>query len=173
MSGEGGAAGPLRMIWAELTFECQLYCVHCYAGSGPGLGHGSMLAVDWVRVLGEAAGLGAAHAVVIGGEPTLYPDLERVVRAALSLGMAAEVYTNLVRVTAAMWELFSLPGVSLATSWYSDDREQHAAITGGRDTWRQTRANIAEAVRRGIPVRAGVVDGIVDGQRAGEGGERA
>jgi MoaA/NifB/PqqE/SkfB family radical SAM enzyme len=106
--------------------------------------------------------------VLIGGEPTLYPGLGQVVRAALGLGMAVEVYSNLVRVTGAMWELFSVPGVSLATSWYSDDRVQHMQVTGGRDTWRQTRANIAEAVRRGIPLRAGVVDGIVDGQRAGE-----
>jgi MoaA/NifB/PqqE/SkfB family radical SAM enzyme len=119
-------------------------------------------------VLGQAAALGAGHAVLIGGEPTLYPALGRVVRAALGLGMAVEVYSNLVRVTAAMWELFSVPGVSLATSWYSDGRVQHAAVTGGRDTWRQTRANIGEAVRRGIPVRAGVVDGIIEGQRADE-----
>jgi MoaA/NifB/PqqE/SkfB family radical SAM enzyme len=127
-----------------------------------------MTAGDWVGVLGQAAALGAGHVVVIGGEPTLFPGLDRVVRAALTLGMAVEVYSNLVRVTAGLWELFSVPGVSLATSWYSDDRGQHAAVTGGRDTWRQTRANIGEAVRRGIPVRAGVVDGIVEGQRADE-----
>ena len=169
MAVEGGAAaGSLRMVWLELTSECQLFCTHCYAASGPGRGHGSMTAADWVAVLEQAAALGAGHAVLIGGEPTLYPDLGRVVRAALGLGMAVEVYSNLVRVTAAMWELFSVPGVSLATSWYSDDRVQHMQVTGGRDTWRQTRANIAEAVRRGIPLRAGVVDGIVDGQRAGE-----
>jgi hypothetical protein len=70
-----------------------------------------------------------------------------------------------------MWEVFSLPGVQLATSWYSDDRDEHRAITG-RDTWRQTRANITEAQRRGIPLHAGIIDGIVPGQRAAE-GERA
>jgi MoaA/NifB/PqqE/SkfB family radical SAM enzyme len=163
-----GTAGPLRMIWVELTSECQLSCVHCYAGSGPGLGHGTMTAGDWERVMGEAAGLGAGQVVVIGGEPTLFPGLARVVRAALALGLAVEVYSNLVRVTPVMWELFGLPGVSLAVSWYTAERAEHAVITGGRDTWRQTRANIAEAVRRGVPLRAGVVGGIVGGQRVEE-----
>jgi hypothetical protein len=32
---------PLRMIWCELTGECQASCLHCYAGSGPGRGHGA------------------------------------------------------------------------------------------------------------------------------------
>ncbi|HTU74726.1 MAG TPA: SPASM domain-containing protein [Trebonia sp.] len=74
----------------------------------------------------------------------------------------------MVRVTPALWELFESPGVSLAASWYTSDRAQHKAITGGHDTWRQTRANIAEAVRRGIHIRAGLVDGIVPGQQADE-----
>ena len=162
---ENRTDGPLRMIWIELTFECQLACVHCYAGSGPGRGHGTMTAGAWEDVMRQAAALGTRQVVVIGGEPTLHPDLGRLVRAALALGLAVEVYSNLVRVTPGMWELFSAPGVSLATSWYTTDRAQHAAITGGRDTWRQTRANIAEAVRRGIPLRAGVIGGIVVGQQ--------
>ena len=165
----GGAAGPLRMIWVELGLECQLSCLHCYAGAGPGLGFGSMSADDWERVIGEAAGLGAGRVTFIGGEPTLSRALGRLVRVAVGLGLRAEVYSNLVRVPPALWEVFGLPGVSLAVSWYTDDRAQHAAITGGHDTWRQTRANVAEAVRRGIPVRGGVVDGVVPGQRSGDG----
>jgi MoaA/NifB/PqqE/SkfB family radical SAM enzyme len=164
----GPAGGPLRMIWAELGQECQLRCVHCYAGAGPGLGWGTMTAGDWERVIAEAAGLGAEQVTFIGGEPTLYPGLPRLVRVALGLGLAVEVYSNLVRVSPALWEVLGLAGVSLAVSWYSADRAQHAVITGGHDTWRQTRANTAEAVRRGIPLRAGVVGGIVAGQRVAE-----
>jgi MoaA/NifB/PqqE/SkfB family radical SAM enzyme len=129
-----------------------------------------MTAEAWEDVIGQAAALGAGQVTFIGGEPTLHPDLGRLVRAALRAGLLAEVYSNLVRVTPGMWELFSLAGVSLATSWYTADRARHAVITGGRDTWRQTRANIAEAVRRGIPLRAGVVGGIVAGQRTDEAG---
>jgi MoaA/NifB/PqqE/SkfB family radical SAM enzyme len=163
------AGAPLRMLWAELTGKCQLSCLHCYAGSGPDGTHGTMTAAAWETVLSDAAALGTRMVCFIGGEPLLYPGLCGLVRHALGLGMRAEVYTNLVHVTPDLWDLFSLPGVSLATSWYTSDREQHKVITGGHDTWRQTRANIAEAARRGIPVRTGVVDGIVPGQQTGEG----
>jgi MoaA/NifB/PqqE/SkfB family radical SAM enzyme len=161
---------PLRGVWLELTGKCQLSCLHCYAGSGPDGTHGTMTADQWEMALTQAAGLGTRIVCFIGGEPTLHPDLPRLVRHALSVGMEAEVFTNLVRVTPELWELFSTVGVRLATSWYTSDRAEHQQITG-RDTHRQTLANIAEALRRGIPLRAGLIDGILPGQRTREGAE--
>jgi MoaA/NifB/PqqE/SkfB family radical SAM enzyme len=162
------ATGPrdhfrLEMIWAEITGECAARCIHCYAGSGPGRGHGVMTAGDWARVIGEAAGLSARRAVFIGGEPALHPGLPGLVRRALDTGMQAEVFSSLVHVPPPLWDVLALPGASLATSWYSADRAQHAAITG-RDTWRQVKANIARTVKLGIPLRAGIITGIVPGQ---------
>ncbi|WP_134046516.1 radical SAM/SPASM domain-containing protein [Amycolatopsis arida] len=148
----------------EITGRCQLECRHCYAESGPGGTHGAMTTTDWVRVLDQAAELGVEMVQFIGGEPTLHPDLPRLVRHALGRGLAVEVFSNLVHVTEPLWEVFSEPGVSVATSYYSDDPARHAAITG-RPSYARTRANIAEAVWRGIPLRAGVID-LDDGQRA-------
>ena len=39
------------------------------------------------------------------------------------------------------------------------------------NTWRQTLANIEEAVRREIPLRVGLIDGILPDQHAAEGEE--
>jgi MoaA/NifB/PqqE/SkfB family radical SAM enzyme len=89
---------------------------------------------DWEHVLTQAAGLGCRHVTFIGGEPTMHPELARLARHAVALGMNAEIYTNLVHITPAMWELFQTPGVSLAASWYTSDRDQHKAITGGHDS---------------------------------------
>jgi MoaA/NifB/PqqE/SkfB family radical SAM enzyme len=161
--------GRLGMIWAELGLECQAECLHCYAGAGPRKGFGTMTAGDWENVIRDAAGLGARQVTFIGGEPTLSRALPRLVRLAAALDLKAEIYTNMVRVTPALWELFTLPGVSLATSWYTSDRAQHTALSGGHDTWRQIRANIAKAVELGIAPRVGMIDGIVPGQLSGEG----
>ncbi|MDV6013196.1 radical SAM protein [Haloechinothrix sp. LS1_15] len=148
----------------EITGKCQLDCSHCYAESGPSGTHGAMTTTDWLRVLDQAAALGVEMVQFIGGEPTLHPDLPRLVEHALHHGLAVEVFTNLVHVTDQLWELFARTGVSLATSYYSDDPAQHASITG-RPSHTRTKANIAEAVRRGIPLRAGVID-LGGGQRA-------
>jgi MoaA/NifB/PqqE/SkfB family radical SAM enzyme len=159
-------ARPLRFMWLELTGKCQLECSHCYADSGPSGTHGTMTVSDWEAVIDEAAIAGVKLVQFIGGEPTLHPDLPYLIRYVLSTGIQVEVYSNLVHVTPALWKVFSLPGVRLATSYYSDNRAQHRQVTR-RDTYRPTRANIAEAVRRGIPVRVGVVD-VRDGQRISE-----
>lgn len=150
-------------LWCELTSRCQLSCRHCYAGSGPSGTHGAMRSADWVRVLNQATELGVQMVQFIGGEPTLYPDLAHVVDHALRRGLTVEVFSNLVHVTDELWQVFSRPGVSLATSYYSDDPAQHAAITG-RPSYVRTRANISEAIRRGIGLRVGLID-LGDGQR--------
>ena len=162
--------GPLRSLWAEITGKCQLSCLHCYAGSGPDGTHGTMTPDAWETVLTDAAALGTRMVCFIGGEPSLSPLLPRLARHALSLGMEAEIFSNLVHVTPELWNLYTTPGVRLATSWYTNERLEHKQITG-RDTHRQTLANIEEAVRRHIPLRAGVIDGILPGQHTEEGAE--
>ncbi|MFG2228075.1 radical SAM protein [Streptomyces sp. NPDC048644] len=151
-------------LWLDLTRKCQLACVHCYNGSGPDGSHGAMSRADWVRVLDEAADLGVRHVQLIGGEPTLHPDGLTLADHALSLGLAIEVYSNLVHVTDAWWQLLQRDGASLATSYYSDRADEHAAVTGRPRSHARTLANIKKALQLGIPLRAGLV-GITDTQR--------
>src|SRR2546430_3351012 len=163
----------LRFLWLEITGQCQLACTHCYADSGPSGTHGTMHQDDWLRVLDQAVLLGVETVQFIGGEPTLHPSLPTLVRRALELAMEVEIYTNLVRVTDAMWAVFQQPGVRLATSYYSIDAAQHNAVTG-HPSHGKTMMNIVEAQRRGIPLRVGVVVGSEE-QRVAEtvGGARA
>lgn len=156
----------LSFVWLEITGKCQLECTHCYAASGPTGNHGSMSTAAWLGVIDQAAHLKVNMVQFIGGEPTLHPDLTTMVDHALGLGLEVEVFSNLVHVTPALWETFGQPGVRLACSYYSDDPKQHAAVTG-RNTHARTKANIAEAVRRAIPLRVGVV-GLHDDQRVSQ-----
>jgi len=156
--------GQTSFLWLEVTGRCQLECVQCYADSGPSGTHGRMNSADWMRVLDQAVDLDVEMVQFIGGEPTLYPGLGALIDHALEVGLAVEVFSNLVHVTDQLWEVFSQPGVSLATSYYSDDPDQHAAVTG-RPSYARTKSNIAEAVRREIPLRAGVID-LGQSQRA-------
>lgn len=152
------------MLWLDLTRKCQLACGHCFNDSGPAGGHGAMTRDDWVRVLDQAAACGVRRVQLIGGEPTMHPDAAHLVEHALTLGLDIEVYTNLVHVTPTWWALLQRDGVSVATSYYSDDPAEHNAVTG-RPSHRLTRAGIVRAVRLGVPLRAGIVD-TGDGQRA-------
>ncbi|MGH3735767.1 MAG: radical SAM/SPASM domain-containing protein [Micromonosporaceae bacterium] len=156
----------LTFVWLEITGKCQLECRHCYADSGPSGTHGVMRRADWLRVIDEVAELGVRMVQFIGGEPTLHPNLAEFIDLALSHGVEVEVFSNLIHVTADLWDSFGRSGVHLACSYYSDDPGEHARITGRVGSHARTRSDLAEAVRRRIPVRVGVID-ITDGQRTG------
>ncbi|HEY3956046.1 MAG TPA: radical SAM/SPASM domain-containing protein [Streptosporangiaceae bacterium] len=169
LHGPGGAAATTPaaapgFLWLEITGKCQLACEHCYAGSSPAGTHGTMTPADWRDAITAAASAETSMVQFIGGEPTLHPDLPSLASHALACGLNVEVYSNLVHVPDRLWEVFTQPGVSLATSWYTDDPAQHRQITG-RNTWARTWASITEAHARGIPLRAGIIAGIIPGQR--------
>ncbi|MBV7699243.1 radical SAM protein [Streptomyces sp. TRM70350] len=156
---------PLTFLELEITGRCQLTCAsHCYAQAGPTKGHGTMTSEDWRRVIDEATQLGVETVQFIGGEPTLHPDFAALVEYVLDSGLGVQVFSNLYRVRREHWELFAHPKVSLGTSYYSDDPDE---ITGRKGSHDSTRANIAEAVRRGIPVKVGIIQ-VRDGQRSEE-----
>ncbi|KOX33013.1 MULTISPECIES: radical SAM protein [unclassified Streptomyces] len=159
---------PLGFVSLEITSSCQLTCPgQCYADAGPTGGHGSMTTADWYRVIDGLPALGTKTVQIIGGEPTLHLDFADIVGYALRAGLAVRVYSNLYRVRAKHWSLFEDPRVSVATSYYSDDADQHDAITGRPGSHAKTRASIVKAVRRGVDVKVAIID-HGNGQRAEE-----
>ncbi|WP_433252823.1 SPASM domain-containing protein [Streptosporangium sp. CA-135522] len=161
---------PAMLGWRlelEITGECQLQCAHCYADSGPGAGHGTLTAADWHGLISDALKLGVSRLQFIGGEPTRHPAFGELLGHAAGTGLPVEVFSNLVAIHDEWWSLFRLPNVSLATSYYSDRKAEHGAITGSANSHHQTRANIDRAVKWGIPIRVGIID-LGDGQRVEE-----
>ncbi|WP_307854974.1 SPASM domain-containing protein [Kibdelosporangium banguiense] len=92
------------------------------------------------------------------------PGLPDLIGHALSRELHVEVFSNLVHVSPELWEVFSQPRVRLATSYYSDRADQHEAITRGCGSHNRAKANIVAALRRSIPLRAGLIE-VADGQR--------
>ncbi|MEU8378271.1 radical SAM protein [Streptosporangium sp. NPDC048865] len=148
----------------EITNRCPLKCEHCYAESGPAGEHGAMTLADWEALITAAPAAGVRRVQFIGGEPTSRPGFPRLLSHAVNAGLRVEVFSNLFTVADDVWSLLATPGVTLATSYYSDDPGQHDRVTGRQGSHTRTRANIAEAIQRGIPIRAGIID-LGDGQR--------
>ncbi|WP_051741059.1 radical SAM protein [Streptomyces xylophagus] len=160
-------AAGIRSLELEITGKCQLRCVQCLSESSPQATHGTMTPADWKAVIVDAVSLGVQTVQLIGGEPTVHPYWREFTELGLSLGLHVEVYSNLFHVLPEWWDLFAREGVTLGTSYYSDDPAEHDKITQREGSYVRTRCNIREAVNRGIPVRAGIVD-ILPGQRVAE-----
>lgn len=157
----------IRSVELEITGTCQLQCTHCCTESGPRASAGNMRRADWEQVISDVAELGIPAVQLIGGEPTLSPHLPQYIDHALTAGLRVEVYSNLTHVRPGLWSAFERPGVCLATSYYSDRAEEHEQITNGPGSFKRTRGNITEAVRRGIPLRVGIVE-VLEGQRVAQ-----
>lgn len=155
---------PVWFLELEITGKCQLSCAHCYADSGPTGGHGTMTTADWERLLEQAPAAGVTTVQMIGGEPTQHPAFGRLVTHALAQGLRVQVFSNLYRVPGWMWDLLDDPNVTLATSYYSDDPDEHDRVTGRPGSHARTLAGIQEALRRGIPLKVAIVE-LWDGQR--------
>jgi len=157
----------IHSVELEITGVCQLRCTHCCTDSSPQAPAGTMTVDDWRTVIDDIQELGIPMVQFIGGEPTLNPHLPHLVDHALTRGLTCEVYTNLVHIRPSLWNVFERQGVCLATSYYSDAPAQHEAITRGRGSHARTRANLIEALRRGIPTRVGIVE-VLENQRVAE-----
>jgi radical SAM protein with 4Fe4S-binding SPASM domain len=159
------AQTPLTFAWLEVTGFCNLECTQCYADSSPRGTHGTMTVQAWTDCIDQLAAMDANGVQFIGGEPALYPHLADLIAHAHGAGLDIEVFSNLTHITDQLWDTFTRYGVSLATSYYSDDAADHDKVTGHRGSHTRTRANIRKAQELGLRLRGGVIT-VHDGQRA-------
>ncbi|MDD5109988.1 MAG: radical SAM protein [Patescibacteria group bacterium] len=92
------AAHPFTVLTAptlvdlQITGQCNLACPHCYAQSSPA-GHHVPLA-DILLVLDRCMEAGVFEVALGGGEPTLHPQLEKILAAAARRHLVCNLATN-------------------------------------------------------------------------------
>ncbi len=89
---DGFPAEPPIGLLAELTHRCPLKCPYCSNPLELARRSAELSTAEWIRILDEAAALGALQLHLSGGEPALRADLEEIVAGARRAGL----YTNLI-----------------------------------------------------------------------------
>jgi MoaA/NifB/PqqE/SkfB family radical SAM enzyme len=92
MEGEAldGRQKKADVLMLHLLGRCNLECAHCYMEGSPR--RSERLPLDAVLgAVGECSALGIGSLSVTGGEPLLYPHLERVLRAARTAAPGLEI----------------------------------------------------------------------------------
>ena len=84
----------LRELWIQINNACNLTCSHCLVSSGP-KGIGGLAPEQLVKLVDDAAALGAGRLYITGGEPMLRRDLPALIRHATEgHGMDVIVLSN-------------------------------------------------------------------------------
>ncbi|KMP12396.1 hypothetical protein UR09_01320 [Candidatus Nitromaritima sp. SCGC AAA799-A02] len=149
----------LEFLWLEITNRCNLRCVHCYAGSEPTQPLTSLMKLkDWCRVLVEAASLGCRKVQFIGGEPTVYPHIRKLISEAREIGFDfIEVYTNGTNLNEKLCSFLKANEVNLAYSLYGSQPFVHDAITTRPGSFIKKLEGIKRALKYDIPIRIGII----------------
>ncbi len=108
---EQGLAAPICLTW-ELTYACNLACVHCLSSSGR-RDPRELSAAECRAVIDELARMQVFYVNIGGGEPTVRPDFMEILDYAVGHGVGVKFSTNGVKIT---------PGVArrLAAADYVD-----------------------------------------------------
>ena len=146
-----------KMVWLELTPQCNYRCVHCYVESGPEV-TGTMEDDKWFALIDQASEQRFPVLQLTGGDPTMHPRFIDFVEHAASKSFdVVEVYTNGSTLKPKWIELFAETGVHVAISFYSDDRDTYEAITQKPGSFDKAVTNIQRLVAAGVPVRIGLI----------------
>lgn len=126
------AAGNARVPLAgsiELTFRCNLRCVHCYIPDFSG--RGEMTTAEITRILSEAADEGCLWMLLTGGEVLLRPDFAEIYRHAKRLGLLVTVFSNGTLFDEKVADLMAeYPPFGLEFTLYGLDDETYRKVTG-------------------------------------------
>lgn len=124
----------------ELTFRCNLRCIHCYCVHCK-FPRAEMTLSECCVILDSAAEAGCIWILLTGGEPLMRPDFLDIYRHARGNGMIVTVFSNGLRMDRYLCEaLVKQPPFLLELSMYGASDKTYRAITGARNGFKKFRA---------------------------------
>jgi len=140
----------------ELTFRCNLRCVHCYCNL-PALDREAMkreLSLgEVVDILDQLAEEGCLWLLFTGGEPLIRKDFTDILASAKKKGFLITLFTNGTLVTQEKADcLAEWSPLAIEISIYGASSETHDRITGVHGSYRDTLRGIELLLARGLPL---------------------
>ncbi|MDZ4856099.1 MAG: radical SAM protein [Nitrospirota bacterium] len=148
------AAGSRKpeSVTFELTYGCNLRCVHCYNPTHRALPH-ELTTSEVCGLLTQLADLGVLTVTFTGGEPSVRPDIGDILRHARRQGLMIRLMTNATRITTSLTDLLLEVGVSqVNVSIYGATEAVYERMTGVAGSYRQFRHGLFHLAAAALPV---------------------
>lgn len=141
----------LNELKIEVTYTCPLACIHCSSDSTPS----SQSNIDTSTLLDiviEAIAMDVKEIAFSGGEPLIHPNIIDAVQLSSSNGIKTLLYTSgcVEQFGTKINNLFQSGLKKVIFSLYSDEPEQHEAITRIRGSHEQTVQAIKHCTAKGL-----------------------
>jgi mycofactocin biosynthetic radical S-adenosylmethionine protein MftC len=126
---KSGLDAPICLTW-ELTYACNLACIHCLSSSGR-RDPGELSTAEAKAVVDELAKLQVFYVNIGGGEPTIRPDFFEIIDYCVASGVGVKFSTNGSRIDeAASKRLAGSDYVDIQISLDGANRETNDAVRG-------------------------------------------
>jgi radical SAM protein with 4Fe4S-binding SPASM domain len=145
-------AGIPEGVTFELTYGCNLRCVHCYNPTHRILPH-ELATAEVFSILDQCADLGVASVCFSGGELFVRPDVFDIFEHAKDRGLFLDLISNATRITPEVSDRLQQVGFrSLAISVYGVTKPTYERVTMTPGSYEQFLRGLQCLVSRKLPV---------------------
>lgn len=142
----------IRNVDFELTYRCNLKCIHCY--NPPDQGKEKLTTPEILKTIYDLCAFGFKEIHITGGEPFMHPDLIQILTYANNLGVKVLLETN-GTLLLDIEKLSKLKNLTLRTS-IDGPEKIHNQIRESKlvnNPFQKTIKNSVHAIRNGIKVQ--------------------
>ncbi len=140
---------PLLIVW-NITKQCNLRCLHCYANAGPFKHADELTLEEKFSVVDQFDEAGVTMLSFSGGEPLISPDFWKVAEYASRKGMYTTIATNGTLLTKQNVERLKSIGIKyVEVSLDAPEPKTHDMFRGVEGAWERTVEGIKNVVQSG------------------------
>jgi radical SAM protein with 4Fe4S-binding SPASM domain len=152
LSAKAAASRRPEGVTFELTYGCNLRCVHCFNPTHRALPH-ELTTSEIFPLLSQIADLGVLTVTFTGGEPSVRPDIGDILRYAHQRGLIIHLMTNATRITTSFTDLLHEVGVSqINVSIYGATETVYERMTAVPGSYGQFRRGLLNLATASLPV---------------------
>jgi len=132
----------------ELTYRCNLHCVHCYSDIYE---PDELTSDEWKGIIDQLKEAGTIYLLFTGGEIMLRPDFLEIAAYGRHSGFLVGLLSNCTLLTPDLArDIAGLSPFSVATSLYGSSAATHESVTGVEGSFERTLNGIKLLVDRGL-----------------------
>ena len=146
----------IYQISFEITNKCNLHCLHCMNKSDNA--DSTTEGLPWPlmsQLLDEMADNNVKELYITGGEPTMYPEFEKLVTKSKHLGIDTLIATNAYDIESHLEVIKK--NVDIVFVSIDGIKSTHNQFRGSLDAHDKSLSNIKKMIALGIPVRISTV----------------
>ncbi|MGB2705587.1 MAG: radical SAM protein [Candidatus Omnitrophota bacterium] len=135
----------------ELTYRCNLKCVHCYCKGSER--KNELSTSEWKNIIDQIHSAGAIWLTITGGEPLVRRDFFDIYTYAKKKGFLISVFTNGILLGNKALECFEkYPPYSVEITLNGITRKTYESITQVKGSFKKLMRNIQKSVLQRIPL---------------------